>query len=371
MSKEIIRGYWDCSFCNTKGIDGLIDICPNCGAGKKKDVKYYMKSTDDVVSEQELNDAGISIEECDGNHKEWICPYCGNVNNYTDETCQYCNGDKKEKEYEYGDYNEEQTKKKIEKEQLKKSEAHYETSSIEQKSFHIQNKSKRSFKPVIVSLLSILMVIALVIGFYPIKENWIVNGFSWNRCITVEQQRTVDESGWTLPSGARLQYTKNEIKSYADVIDHYETVNETKTRQVIDHYETSYYYRDNGNGTFSKESSQSPVYRTETYIETKQKPVYRKEPIYATKYYYEIDRWFDLKDFKSSGTDKNPYWNTDYILNDLERDTKRMESYYILYNNGETTKESYDKWKKTKLNDVYQIIKCRFGFIYKTKNISK
>ena len=39
-------------------------------------------------------------------------------------------------------------------------------------------------------------------------------------------------------------------------------------------------------------------------------PVYRQDPVYATKYYYDIDKWVDTgNDYPSSGKDHKPYWN--------------------------------------------------------------
>ena len=63
-----------------------------------------------------------------------------------------------------------------------------------------------------------------------------------------EEVVTHNESDWSLPDDARLQYTKSEIQSYKDVLDDYETVTETKTRSVIDHYEEKSSYVDLGNG---------------------------------------------------------------------------------------------------------------------------
>ena len=76
MSGKVIKGYWDCPHCGTKGIDGLVDICPGCGSGKDKNVRYYMKNTE-AVSSEELEAAGISADENDGGHRDWICGDCG------------------------------------------------------------------------------------------------------------------------------------------------------------------------------------------------------------------------------------------------------------------------------------------------------
>ena len=101
MAGRVIRGYWDCPQCGTKGIDGLKDECPNCGAGKDKSVRFYMKSVEEV-SEEELTEAGISKDENDGKHRQWLCAYCGYLNKYGDETCVRCGASQEEKEQDYG-----------------------------------------------------------------------------------------------------------------------------------------------------------------------------------------------------------------------------------------------------------------------------
>lgn len=68
-----------------------------------------------------------------------------------------------------------------------------------------------------------------------------------------------------------------KIQSYKDILDHYETVTETKTRSVIDHYEEKSSYVDLGNGYFEEQTESVPVYTEETYTEDVEKPVYRKE----------------------------------------------------------------------------------------------
>jgi hypothetical protein len=99
---EILRGFWDCEWCDTNKIDGLVDKCPNCGKQKSDTVKYYIDETSDVLSKEELLAAGISEEECDGNHVDWICGYCDQLNNWSDTKCACCAADKAEAELEYG-----------------------------------------------------------------------------------------------------------------------------------------------------------------------------------------------------------------------------------------------------------------------------
>ena len=113
--------------------------------------------------------------------------------------------------------------------------------------------------------------------FSPKVRNVTIDDFEWQSAIDVEEVVTYDENGWTLPDDARLQYTKREIRSHKDVVDHYKTVSETRTRMVmIDHYE----------GELSDDPYWSkileiiikifPICKDETYTETFHEPVYRQ-----------------------------------------------------------------------------------------------
>ena len=113
--------------------------------------------------------------------------------------------------------------------------------------------------------------------FSPKVRNVTIDDFEWQSAIDVEEVATYDENGWTLPDDARLQYTKREIRSHKDVVDHYKTVSETRTRMVmIYHYE----------GELSDDPYWSkileiiikifPICKDETYTETFHKPVYRQ-----------------------------------------------------------------------------------------------
>ena len=180
----------------------------------------------------------------------------------------------------------------------------------------------------------------------------------------MEEERTVSESGWNVPTGGRITDKKWEFQRYVQVIDHYKTVYETKTRQVLDHYDTSTSYRDNGNGTFSESKHQTPVYRTETYQESHQEPVYRQEPVYAWKYYYDIERWFDVKDYQTFGNNQSAYWSDAYVLKEKQRDSERKEQYWTLYDDSSKTKMKYEQWKKLKKGDKITQTRCLFGIVY-------
>ena len=380
MANRVVKGFWDCPQCGTKGIDGLIDTCPGCGSGKDKNVRYYIKTVEEV-SEEELAAAGISADENDGMHKEWVCAYCGFLNNYADETCQRCGAGREEKETDYEGDTSEAAFVKDKHGNLKPVPGHAEEKKKEKYQTNDdpdpivaegKNAGVRHSSPVRWILLA---AAALLLAFllWPQTFSEAITGFEWHRNVTVEELKTFSESGWTLPSGARQTSSNVEFYGYRQVLDHYETVYETRTRRVIDHYDVSYTYTDNGNGTFTENEVKTPVYTTETYEEPVRSPVYRNEPVYQTKYYYEIDRWISLKDYPTSGDDHEPFWSDEYTLRNNQRDTLRTEEYYTIYTdtiNGQSSerkKTEYEDWEKQALGDGFYVTKCRLGIEYSRK----
>ncbi|WP_455721262.1 hypothetical protein [Agathobacter sp.] len=387
MSEKIVRGYWDCPYCSSKDIDGLKDYCPNCGVHKPKDVKYHLKgdisteetysksqvAEEDNLTKEELSKAGISEEECDGNHKEWVCDFCGSLNNWADDTCASCGAQREDAEFEYGGEKRGQqdtsaAQNTIHKTELVQEQQHDTSmdSKPEKKSFFKRKKKTLIATAVVMAILAVVTVL-----FFPYKNKVTVDGFSWERNIALEEYKTVQESDWSVPSGGRVYDERTEIKSYVSVVDHYETVWETKTREVYDHDETTTTYTDNGNGTFTENTTSTPVYRTETYQESHEEPVYRQDPVYATKYYYDIDKWVDTgKDYPSSGDDHEPYWNEDYKpLEENFRDTDRTEKYVVHFDNNKSDERDFDEWNALQIGDAKEQTTCLLGIIYSEKDL--
>lgn len=120
-------------------------------------------------------------------------------------------------------------------------------------------------------------------------------------------------------------------------------------QERLSHYEYSTTLIDMGNGYFEEETISTPVY--ETYYETEeyQEPIYRDEPVYAMKYYYDIDRYVYERSVNTSGNDKEPYWG-EVKLNYDERVSKRNEEYKISGISDEKEKRTleisvnFEKW---------------------------
>lgn len=384
---RLIEGFWDCPYCDHKRIRGLEKICPNCNKPRGDLVKFYMDDPHNYIAEEKAKTIS--------RNPDWVCSFCDSLNSNDVNICHVCMASKEESERNYF---ENQQKQREQKERMEKIFAN--TGEIEENDdvdvetpkqtnqYNRQNNNyrhrtdtfdyakptpdvvkkkpakksffnKKFFIGAGIALATILLIVGLFALFMPKEAEGIVDSFSWERSISVEEYKTFNESDWHLPSGARLQYSQQEIKGYEQVLDHYETKTRTYTEEVLDHYEDYVSgYRDLGNGTFEEIISQRPVYRTETKTETYQEPVYRDEPIYATKYYYEIDRWTHAKYIKSSGNDKDPYWET-YEYKSKEREGKKSEIYKITIITEDDKKETYsldyDIWMKLQKGEIVKL----------------
>ena len=391
---RIIEGVWDCTYCDSKKIRGSIYECPVCGRPRDKDIKFYIDNPHNYVDKEKA-------EKLNKN-PDWVCSYCDGLNSDDNDTCYNCGASREESELNYLELKKKKEAKtkqelleKIEtfnseqihidenkstenvdiesiadldtlstmilakKEQTEKLKNSYEKSYEKDYQEIVSNKpSKKSFKPILKGLGILMLIIAVVVGgfliFSPKNENVTIDGFEWARTVEIEAYRTVEESGWSVPSGGRIKDTRQEIQSYRDVIDHYETKTRTYTEEVLDHYDTEVVgYEDLGNGYFREQTQQVPVYRTEVRTETYQEPVYRQEPVYATKYYYEIDKWVYAETLKASQLDHSPYWPSKELA-DNEREGTKKEVYKVNVTNEEGEKKTYElklnEWTSLKVN---------------------
>ena len=312
MAEKIVMGYWDCPYCDSKGIPGTTYDCPNCGRQRGKETKFYMKSGKvDYVPGHKVVGA------------DWYCEYCGALNKAGRDTCENCGSRKDDSKDDYFSIGKKEEEKKKKEEQQRREDFHPTTVS------HSNNKKK--FR---LNLWFKLILAALVFMGFMMLVTWIqqaaapkdctfeIQKLTWENTIDIEENRTFIESGWSLPSNGRLLYTNEEVRSYNPVLDHYEPV--TKTRQVQSGGHYDYNYVDNGDGTFTQQSTFVPEYTTEYY--TEDEPVYVQVPVYDTKYYYEVDKWVHDRKETTSGTDKNPVW-ADLDLTDRQRVEKKKSKY--------------------------------------------
>lgn len=333
MSKRVIEGKWDCQHCGTKGIGGLTKTCPNCGKPVGVNQKYYLDKEDAKEVDASYETKG----------EDWLCSYCGSYNPADKDVCSNCNAPREEGENYF-------------KANAKKEEP-------------ARTPKKRGFSKRLGIFLGVLAaVLVLIIALAVPRSTMItVDSKSWERSIQIQEYMTVQESDWSLPEGGRLDHTGNEIHHYDQVLDHYEEVPVTKSRVVQDGYITHTRTVDNGNGTFTEETYETPNYRTEYYTEYESQPVYVSVPVFMTRYYYDIDKWIDTRTADSSGEDDDVFW-PETNLKDKEREGEKTERYQISFVDDKgrqvLTKEcTYESYMKLHAGDKVSAERNQFGAI--------
>ena len=355
---KLVMGYWDCPVCGSKGIRGDVVNCPSCGRARG-DVKFYMKDVaeGEIREENERADIEYLTEEQEkyvSRNPDWYCSFCNSLNSDNAQFCGNCGASRSDSEANYFDM----LKKKQEQEAA-------ELAAQPQVSAGPQKKSR---SPLLVFALILAAVIALFVWMNGNKTagDLKVTSLNWARVIQIEANRQYSESGWNLPAGAELTETRRELHHVDSVLDHYESRQVQRSRQVIDHYETYYTYEDNGNGTFTEVPHERPVYTTETYWDTVQEPVYVQVPRYADKYYYTVWRWKPEREVTAQGTDHNAAW-PEFTLADNEREGQRAEQYLFSVEHTEKKESSAtyqvdeEHWKTINVGDQIFITAKRTG----------
>ena len=331
MTGKIIEGLWDCPYCGADKIGGLKKYCPDCGHPQSKDTVFYVGEEKHYLTEEELS--ALS------GRPDWMCEYCTSLNNAKFKFCKNCGAERTEENKDYHELHQETVPE--EASGVAEVVAPTHTSDIAEgvvatkslSDLPLKSSAKFDAKKLKKYILPIACAIAVIAGIIalaaPRSHEAIVNEKSWERSVEIEEYRTVEESCWdNVPSGGRLLDTKDEIRSYASVLSHYETKTREYSEQVLDGYDIEYYYEDNGDGTFTEHSREVPRYRTEYHTETYEEPVYVSVPVYDTKYYYEIERWVHNRTEESSGVNIEPYW-PEYTLDDDEREGTQKGEYTI------------------------------------------
>ena len=318
---QMIEGRWDCSSCGKKMIQGRYKHCPGCGKGRSADVKFYVADPNDVVA-ADVPEKG----------PDWMCEYCQAYAPDSAQYCPNCGAPRSGKDYF-----------EVQKEQAEKQEqAQAQATPME--------RSGPKRKPYFLLILAAIAVFFIVNALIPRNADARVTAKAWQREIAVESYQWVDDSGWSLPSGAVLQSSQREIRDYERVLDHYETRSREVPEQYVSGYSTE--YRDMGNGYF--ESYQVPQYSTRYRTEYYEDPVYRNDPIYDTRYYYQIQRWVYDRTLTASGEADTPYWPQDTLNPDTEREAGRTEQYAVKCEGEKgayTTRLPLSQWEALNIGD--------------------
>lgn len=319
MAKRIIEGLWDCPYCKTAGIGGLTKHCPCCGHPQDAGTKFYVGQKKRYLDEE--------LAEQYGQGADWHCPFCGSMNRVRYQFCSNCAAPKDSSEADYFDLHPKDGQDGAPAKPVKPNAEKPKPA-----------KKKRSKKKLWFALTALLLLFAVMLAVYwPRTYDATVSATVWAREIDIEAYRTVQESDWSVPDGGRVYDKKSEFSHYQKVLDHYETRTRQVSEQVYDGEDYYTSYSDNGDGTFTEQTYSSPRYRTEWYTETYEEPIYRDDPVYATKYYYEIEKWVVDREEKSSGANRDPYW-PEYTLAENERTGFQGEVYIV---NFQTEEENF------------------------------
>ena len=346
MANRIVMGYWDCPFCETKGIKGTLRACPNCGRPRGENTEFYMKESGhaEVVSHGAyLSDAEAATK---GKGEDWQCSYCGGLNSALDTVCKSCGHERDASDKAYFEMREAQAQKHA----APVAQTHTASSA-----------SKITRRRAIIAAVIFVFIGLCAFSIAPHPHEFHVTAKSWERTVEVEQYLYVDEDGWSLPSGADLLYTRSEIHHYNHVLDHYETRTRSYQERVQSGSHTEYRYHNNGDGTFTEESYEVPDYTYETRYETYEEPVYRDDPVYQTKYYYKIWRWRYKTTVVNSGEGDDPVDPTVELAAD-ERLGARGETYRVHgYYEGDSESKAFDievdaaRFRSLSVGDVVRV----------------
>lgn len=162
---------------------------------------------------------------------------------------------------------------------------------------------------------------------------------SWERTIELVEYQTVEETGWRgeMPTAARELSSKSKIRSYEDVPDGFEEVDEIYTEQIrVGEKMVEDGRIDLGDGKFKINYSIEPIYEEKTSSRRVTRQKFRKEPVYDEKVRYQLDKWVEIEPARSSGTTDEPKWPASPVKGNASApvigdvaERKRHENYLV------------------------------------------
>lgn len=371
---RIVENLWDCQYCGTHGNKGRDYVCPNCGKTRDESVKFYLPGTITYYDKP--------IEK----GPDWFCLYCNSYNKYSAKNCKNCGAEHNNQSY--FDIQQKREEPKVEKYEIELPKRqinpvpityHTPTAVInvpKKEMPRVEKKVRRlNIQWSWQRFFAILILFIIIGGIFLAIPRWktiTVDSLEWQREIEIETNTLIEENDWSVPSDAvEVLYTRREIHHYDHVIDHYQTITETKSRQVLDGYDTYYTYRDLGNGFSEEVEHSTPRYRTEYYTETHEEPVYRDDPVYRTKYYYTVWRYIYDHSETSSGINNEPYWPEYQFVGD-QREGARHEKYIVNYTDKKGNPAQYSVknqtlWQLMVVGETYQV-KVSLNYIIEIKD---
>lgn len=416
------EGAWNCTQCNTKGIPGGTPNCTLCGDPRNPSLdpeeRPYLPENARVVTDAtELDRANSG--------PNWNCGHCGHANRATDHVCNNCleplnHDDTVAGVHTYvsgvaaegvtldkpGQLDEDHIdavlagadklqqladgpivmpNRTFGMDALRRNDKSREQQDFYEASSPVSLVTSR-FNPRRLIQVGIVaaVVFAVIMGGWLTYTQFIraepvdltVVGLSWDRQIEIEEYRTLTMTDWTVPADGRIITQQREIRSYKEVLDHYETKTREVPRQVktgttTEKYECGSTTVDMGNGYFDEKEIECTrtvdVYTTVYDEESYKDPVYRNEPVYGTKYTYQVDRWVTDHFVREKGL-TNPVWPEPDPKGDKQRvGDERRQTYTVVLTDPEgerhTRTTSLKSWKLLDEGEVVRAKQTRSGII--------
>ena len=212
--------------------------------------------------------------------------------------------------------------------------------------------SLKSLREIVCRFVCIILIFIITLSFIGCNDSKVIttkiDSLEWTATADIQEWKSCDESGWEVPEGAIVYKEQEEIKSYK-IVGY-----ETKYR-VEEYQELVGYYR----------PTWRPRYETRARTVAYQEAI--KEPVYATKYYYTIDRWVHLKYVELARGYSQDYNYPDYICAENER-VCNVEYKYLVHLVCDESHVSHivdrDKWESLQVGQEISGKKNQYGCIH-------
>ncbi|MBQ8805985.1 MAG: hypothetical protein IJZ68_05830 [Bacteroidaceae bacterium] len=167
----------------------------------------------------------------------------------------------------------------------------------------------------------------------------VIDHIEWKIVADVQELKTFDESGWEVPEGAVVYKEQQEVKTH-EVIGY-----ETKYRTEEYQEKIGYYL-----------PTWRPRYETRTRKVAYKEPILK--PVYATRYYYHVDRWVHTKEVQlGQGRDHNVEY-TEYTPAENERVHEVEQKYIVWFKIGDHWQGLYvekEQWEMLQTGQEVQV----------------
>lgn len=287
--EEIVEGFWDCPNCNAKN-RGSMQQCEDCGAIRSENVKFYTEDGAPVITDEE------ELEKAKAG-PDWICTFCSNMSPSASPVCTGCGSARSD------------GKKRAVREIPAGADS---AGSVSQKTPPAApTQPAPTWLKVGCSIFALLFLVLTILSCHEKAAKIEITANQWVRVIERAEYKTVRENAWAneLPSGARKVSSERKVRSYKEIPDGFEDVDEVYYEKVkIGEKRVEDGKVDLGNGRFQIKYRMVPEYKEEKRTRRVKRQKFRKEPVYDEMVTFDVDRWVPIAATELRGTTDEPRW---------------------------------------------------------------